>query len=177
MKIIVGSISDRKIKSTLKIAEQLFGVEVFVEGYKANSGMPDTPFDKQTFEGSRNRALDCFNGNKEFNYVLGLESGLVDRYGHIFEEAWATVIDKNKKEYYGYSSGLKVPDYILKKINELKIEHSDVMTIIEEELGKIPNDTWGTYTGGVLLREVSLEESIRNAFIQISAKEKSFYNK
>ena len=66
---------------------------------------------------------------------------------------------------------------ILKKMDDLKMEHSDVMTVIEEEYGKLPNDTWGTYSGGAISREVSLEESLRNVFIQITAPENSFYKK
>jgi len=57
------------------------------------------------------------------------------------------------------------------------MEHSEVMTLIEEEYGKLPNDTWGTYSGGLILREVSLEEALRNAVIQIVAPEQSFYRK
>lgn len=44
-----------------------------------------------------------------------LESGLVERFGQIYEEAWACVISSEMNEYFGYSSGLKVPDSIIKK--------------------------------------------------------------
>ena len=106
-----------------------------------------------------------------------MESGLIERYGHIYEEAWSVVITKDGKEFNGYSSGLKVPDFILNKMDEMKMEHSDVMTIIEDEYGKLPNDTWGTYSGGTILREVSLEEALRNVFTQITCPDTGFYNK
>lgn len=57
------------------------------------------------------------------------------------------------------------------------MEHCDVMTIIEKEFGNLPNDTWSTYSGGVIIREISLEEAIRNSLIQIVSPDKSFYNK
>lgn len=177
MKIIIGSGSERKIKMAQKVADQLFLEKVEVTGYPAKSGVPDTPWDQETFAGAKNRALDALNHQSGAKYYLGLESGLIERYGHIYEEAWAAVIDQNGKEFYGYSSGLKVPDFILKKMDELKMEHSDAMTIIEEEFGKLPNDTWGTYTGGAILREISLEEALRNALIQVTAPEQSFYHK
>ena len=107
----------------------------------------------------------------------GARTTLVERYGHIYEEAWSCVLVKNGKECFGYSSGLKVPDYILKKMDELKIEHCKAMEIIEKEFGNLPNDTWGTYSGGLIMREISLEESLRNAIIQTLPHEKSFYNK
>lgn len=177
MKIIIGSGSERKIKMAEKVASQLFPEPVEVAGYPAKSGVPDTPWDQETCLGAKNRALDAREHRPGADYYLGLESGLIERYGHIYEEAWATVIDQNGKEFYGYSSGLKVPDFILQKMDELKKEHSDVMTIIEEEFGKLPDDSWSTYTGGAILREISLEEALRNALIQVTAPEQSFYHK
>lgn len=176
MKIILGSASGRKINITQKVFSQFFDKEsIQVDGFSANSGVPETPYDQETFIGSNNRALRAKENNPGADFYVGMESGLIERYGHIYEEAWVTVINKDGKKFYGYSSGLKVPDYILKRMDELKMEHSEVMTIIEEEFGKLPNDTWGTYSGGVILREISLEESLRNALIQVVAPKNSFY--
>lgn len=178
MKFVIGSASRRKIEVAEKVIRQLFDKEeVVVEGYASASQVSDTPYDKQAYDGARNRATDAKVHITDGQFFIGLESGLIERYGHIFEEAWAVVITQDGKEFYGYSSGLKVPDYILKKMGELKMEHSDVMTIVEEEFGKLPNDTWGTYSGGMIIREVSLEEAIRNALIQVVAPEGSFYKK
>lgn len=177
IKFIIGSISKRKINAAEKIIRQLFNNNISIIGYNAESQMPDTPYDKQTFDGAKNRALDSKTHITDKDFYIGLESGLLERYGHIYEEAWAAVITSDGKEYFGYSSGLKVPDYILKRMDELKMEHCDVMTVIEEEFGKLPNDTWGTYSGGALLREISLEEALRNTLIQITAPDNSFYKK
>lgn len=177
MKIVIGSASDRKMKIAEKVVKKLFRENIEMKGYASNSGVPNTPYDRETFDGARNRMKDASGNKLGADYYVGLESGLIERYGHIYEEAWAAVMDKNGKEYYGYSSGLKVPDYILKRMDELKMDHSSVMEIIEREFGKLPNDTWGTYSGGMLLREVSLEEALRNAFIQVAAPEDSFFRK
>jgi non-canonical (house-cleaning) NTP pyrophosphatase len=182
MKFIIGSSSNRKIKVTERVIKQLFVAQkdITFENYDAKSQVPDTPWDRQTFDGARNRALDSKSNVVGGDYYIGLESGLINRYGHVYEEAWAVVIAGNGKEYYGYSSGLIVPGFILKKMAELKMEHSDVMNIIDKEYGKYgesPNDTWGAYSGGTILREVSLEEALRNIFIQILAPESSFYKK
>src|SRR3989344_6893738 len=170
MKFVIGSGSKRKIDVAEKVIREFFNKgDIVINGYAAASQMPETPYDKQTFDGAKNRATDTMSHIKDADYYIGIESGLIERYGHIYEEAWAVVISKNGKECYGYSSGLKVPDYILKTMDELKMEHSDVMTIIEKEFGSLPNDTWGTYSGGMIAREVSLGEAIRNALIQIVA--------
>lgn len=178
MKIVVGSASDRKIKVVKKGLKAFFPEEELeVKGFNAKSEVPDTPYDKDTFLGATNRAKGAREANPEADMWIGLESGLVERYGHLYEEAWVCLINNNRKEYYGYSSGLKVPDFVLRKMDELKMEHCDAMTVIEEEYGHLPNDTWGTYSGGLIAREVSLDEALRNALVQALAPENSFYNK
>lgn len=177
MKIVVGSNSQRKIDTVKKVFEHFFkNGEFEVVSHSSKSGVPETPYDKQTFDGARSRAMDAKNNGVVADFYVGLESGLVERYGHIYEEAWSCAITNKGKEYFGYSSGLKVPDYILKRMDELKLEHCMAMEIIEKEFGHLPNDTWGTYSGGIIIREVSLEESIRNALIQSLSHKKSFYN-
>lgn len=177
MKIITGSASKRKIDITEKVVKQLFNdTTIEVTGYASVSGVPETPYDKETFDGARNRALDAQGNVPDADCYIGLESGLIERYGHIFEEAWCVVLFDNK-EYYGYSSGLKVPDFILEKMDTLGRPHSEVMHLIEQEYNKTPSDTWGTYSGAAILREVSLEEALRNALIQVTAPEDSLYKK
>ncbi|HVV14826.1 MAG TPA: inosine/xanthosine triphosphatase [Candidatus Paceibacterota bacterium] len=176
MKIIIGSESKRKIEVAERTLRQFFKDELEVLGYKALSGVPETPYDKETFDGARNRALDAKVHAPDAELYVGMESGLIERYGHIFEEAWSVIL-AGGKEYFGYSSGLKVPDFILAKMNALKMPHSEVMGMLEKEYDLPPSDTWKTYSGGTILREISLEESLRNALIQVTAPEKSFYRK
>lgn len=174
MKIILGSASDRKIKTVEQAFKSLTSEEIVVAGFKADSKVPETPYDKQTFDGAKNRAEHSKKGGKADFYV-GLESGLVDRYGSLYEEAWCVAIAQDGREYYGYSSGLKLPDYVIGEMKRLNKEHCDVMTILEERHGKLPNDTWGSYSAGMITRENSLFEAVRNAFIQILAPKESFY--
>jgi inosine/xanthosine triphosphatase len=178
MKIIVGSVSSRKIEVIERVARQFCEDNIEISGYPAQSGVPNTPYDNQTFEGAKNRALDSKNCGGEADFYIGLESGLVNRYGHMFEEAWACVIDANRQEYYGYSSGLKVPQYVIDKMAELKMEHCDAMHILEQENNNLrDSDTWHSYSGGIIAREISLEEAVRNVLIQVFAPEESFYRK
>jgi len=118
MKFVIGSTSKRKIDTAEKVIRQLFvDGNIIVEGFPARSQMPDTPYDKQTFDGAKNRADDAKAHISDSDYYIGLESGLIERYGHIFEEAWSAVVSADGREYFGYSSGLKVPDHILKKMD------------------------------------------------------------
>lgn len=176
MKFIIGSNSQKKIETAAKVIKQIVNEgEVEVTGYPARSQVSETPWDKETFKGACNRAVDCKSNIGGADYFIGLESGLVERYGRIFEEAWCCILDKNGKEYFGYSSGLKVPDYILKKMDELQMPHYKVMEILEHEHGLPNSDTWSNYSGKMIVRNISLEEALRNALIQIFSPKASFY--
>lgn len=178
MKIIVGSKSKRKIELVTRVIHEIFKNSNFViEGYGAISGVPETPYDQQTFDGAKNRAIGSKENVPRADFYVGIESGLVERYGHIYEEAWCVIVNREGEEYYGYSSGLKVPDYILKRMDELNLPHSKVMVILEEEYSLPDSETWGNYSGGMIAREVSLAEALRNALIQVVAPDGSLYRK
>lgn len=177
MKFAVGSASERKINTARKIISEHLTQEFEIVGSTAKSGVPETPWDKQTYDGAKNRASAAKAAISDADYAIGLESGLINRYGNVYEEAWCCVIDKNGKEFFGFSSGLKVPDYILNKMNESNLEHNQAMTILERQHNLLNADTWGTYSGNKILREISLEEALRNTLIQVFASDKSFYKK
>ena len=101
----------------------------------------------------------------------------MERYGHIYEEAWCVIVTKDGEEFYGYSSGLKVPDFILQRMDEQNLPHSEVMVLLEEEFRLPDSETWGNYSGGMIAREVSLAEALRNALIQVVAPDCSLYRK
>lgn len=176
MKFIVGSASRRKIEIVSKVIHEVFkNKKVDMEGYGAISGVPETPYDQQTFEGAKNRAIGSKENVPYADFYIGIESGLLERYGHIYEESWCVIVTKDGEEFYGYSSGLTVPDYILKRMDEMKLPHSEVMVILEEEFRLPDSETWGNYSGGMIAREVSLAEALRNALIQVVAPDNSFY--
>lgn len=179
MIITIGTKSERKIASVKKIFIDVSKCEkIDIISYAAKSQIPETPWGKETFVGAKNRAYDCKTQNPDADYSIGLESGLVERYGHIYEEAWSCVIDKEGKEYFGYSSGLKVPDYLLQKMKEHNLPHYLIFAKLNNHFDKdINSDTWGQYSGNLIMREISLEESLRNALVQIFASQESYYKK
>jgi non-canonical (house-cleaning) NTP pyrophosphatase len=108
MKLGIGTKSERKVKTIRRSIEQLLAVsDIETHPFPSKSGVPETPWDKESYDGARNRAIDCQKNVPGLDFYIGLESGLVERYGHIFEEAWCCLINNEGKEYFGYSSGLK----------------------------------------------------------------------
>ena len=177
MEWIIGTESPKKIETAKRVIAQVTqSTDFCLTGFNADSKVGNTPYDKDTFEGASNRAAAAQTAYPKADYWIGLESGLVQRYEHLFEEAWACVIDNNNRAYYGFSSGLKVPDIVLTRMKENSLEHWQAMIELRKELGMDTiKDTWGNYTGNKLLRDISLEEALRNALMQALPPKESFY--
>jgi inosine/xanthosine triphosphatase len=166
MRIVVGSASSRKIEVTRQTFARYFPGEVHAEGLAIESAVPPTPYGRDTLRGARHRARAC-RRRRQADYYVGLESGLVRRYGRLFEETWAYVLTPDQRRFVGYSSGLPVPDFILARMRESGREHFQIMEALEAERGWPVGDTWSNYTDGRIRRDVSLDEALRNAVVQI----------
>jgi non-canonical (house-cleaning) NTP pyrophosphatase len=174
MNIHIGSTSEHKQNAVEVVLSEILKEKVHIQTYDVASGVPDTPWNKETFQGAKNRARGIKNINE--GICIGLESGLVKRYGNIYEESWACVI-KDGVEFYGYSSGLRLPDYVVKRMKDDKLDHGPLMRVIRKEVGsRNDKDTWGLYSNYMLLRQTSLEEALRNALIQVFAPEGNLYS-
>jgi inosine/xanthosine triphosphatase len=177
MHVLVGSTNSLKIDVTAAVFGRYLGTDsVHVSGLAVPSGVRDTPAGHQTLDGARNRAFRC-RQRRPADYHVGLESGLVERFGHWYEEAWAVVLARDGAEVKGYSSGLRVPDHVLERMASSGRTHAEVMEIVERKGGMPWSETWGTYSGGLLLRRVGLEEALRNALIQLLPSPNGLYQR
>lgn len=176
MKFVIGTNNKSKIEIARKVLDQIISDNFTIEGKEVDSGVPETPHDQETKRGAQNRAHRLLRST-EYDYAIGLESGLVERYGDVYEEAWCCVLSSGK-ETLGYSSGLKIPDLVVRHMHDKNMKHYEVMRAIKSLL---PNpeekDTWGNYSSMKLTRSVSFEEALRNALIQMFADSNSLYVK
>lgn len=151
----VQEILDHFIKKNSKVKFQLFSRYRKID-------ISETPINDLTPKGAELRAERLKEIiNEDQSIFMGVESGLVKRHGHFFEECWACLIYKDKK-YFGYSSGLLLPAAILKKLN--KKTHVEIMKQLEKVNHISSKETWGNYTKNILQRKTSFLEAIRNAF-------------
>ena len=176
MKLILGSTSQLKIQTVKNLIAQQLAITPDITGMDVPSGVPDTPHEEETKQGACNRAQAIHDARPDV-YAIGLESGLVVRYGDMYEEAWCCIIH-GKEAYLGYSSGLKLPDYVIEEMRKSGQGHGPTLRAIRDKIG-VDNDkdTGGLYTGYRLMRKVSLEEALRNALIQATAHPDSLYTK
>jgi inosine/xanthosine triphosphatase len=176
MKVIIGTKNQKKINTVTSVFKDVLGIsdiEIIAEDVKSN--VPDAPFGRETYKGALNRALNCRKIGLA-DYYIGIESGLVKRYGNIFEEAWSVIVLRDGTKLVGYSSGLLLPEIVARRINNGE-KHGEIMMDFDKilNLPRDNRDTWSRYTGGSISRQVSLQESLRNALIQVSETENNLY--
>ena len=137
-----------------------------ITSFEVESGVSPTPIDEESYLGAFNRAMSLYNQNQNTKNMgdlfVGLESGLVDRYGKRFEECWCVIIDKHKNEYIGISSEYALPNTVKTQLNK-GIKHVDILNNIGLTLNIPPKNTWGIYSNNMINREISFFEAYRNA--------------
>jgi non-canonical (house-cleaning) NTP pyrophosphatase len=177
MKFLIGTKNSEKVATAEVVIQQIVKTQFTLEGVDVPSGFGETPIGEETKTGAYNRATALVV--KQCDYAIGIESGLVERYGDTYEEAWCCIVTKNRKTFFGYSSGLMVPDLITEKMQREELEHFEVMRT-EEIRALLPvrdrRDTWANYSAQMIARRLSFEESLRNALVQIFAPEDSLYH-
>lgn len=178
MIFILGSTSQLKLNITTRVIVSLMGTGTTITGCDVDSNVPEAPWNEQSLIGARNRAIAGRQQNKNADYCIGIESGLVERWGTAYEEAWAAINDKTGNIYTAYSSGLAIPKPVLDIMQQQGLTHDQAIKQIELKLksSDLKNrDTWHTYSGGQISRDISIEEAVRNALIQILENEASLY--
>ncbi len=167
MKLILGTESPLKKKAIQNVlaefkVKKLLKEEVVIVSKKVNHDLPITPFEDETFSYAKKRVDMLISKNTdEGDFFIGLESGLIKRHDIWFEECWAVISNKKHTFFYGYSSGLSLPEVIVKRMKEGERHYEIVNELSDGNPGK---ETWAVYTKGTILRTQSIEESFRNAF-------------
>ncbi|HBD02480.1 MAG: putative non-canonical purine NTP phosphatase [Microgenomates group bacterium GW2011_GWC1_46_16] len=115
MKITVGSTNPVKVGAVME-AFQKYWPECEVEGKEVVSGVAEQPrSEEETKRGARNRALAALGQGE---YGVGLEGGVTEIDGKMFECAWACVVDKRGEEGFGGGLYFELPGKVAEKIRE-----------------------------------------------------------
>lgn len=143
MKALIGTMNPGKIEGA-KLALEKYFDSVEVEGYKASSDVGEQPLNDETFEGARNRVNNSIKyakeNNLEYDFYMGIESGIMEIGNHYYIVNAAVVKDKDGYESIGIGPALPVPyKYTTEIIN------TDFGTVME----KIFHERLGQSVGGV----------------------------
>jgi len=109
--IAVGSLNPVKVEAVRTVMEKIYG-SVRIIPVKVDPGVPDQPFGDDTCKGAVNRAKAALG---ECQLSVGIEAGVFEMYGHLYDVQHCAVIDKEGTVTIGLSSGFRYPD----KVEEL----------------------------------------------------------
>ena len=171
LKVAVGSTNPVKVGAVEEAFTKYFS-ELIVAGVPVVSGVAEQPrSEKETMVGARQRAQAALKQNTEAEYGVGLEGGVTEVEGKMFECAWVAIVNRQGTE--GLAGGLyfELPEKVAEKIRaggELG-PIMDEMTgedNIKQKMGAI-----GMFTKGQLDRKQAYVQIVLSAFIKFVSPE------
>lgn len=116
MKIVVGSRNPVKINAVEEVVRELYG-KVEVIGVEVESGVDDQPrTDEETIAGARRRAREAIQIVEGARMGFGMEGGVYEQDGVLFESAWCAVVDHTGREGLGGGLRFELPEKVAEKI-------------------------------------------------------------
>jgi inosine/xanthosine triphosphatase len=108
MSVAVGSMNQIKVEAVRTVMERIYG-NVRIIPTEVDSGVPPQPFGDDTYKGAVNRAKAALKGNE---LSVGIEAGVFEMYGHLYDVQHCAVIDRKGVITVGMSSGFRYPDKV-----------------------------------------------------------------
>jgi len=134
MKVLIGTKNKSKIEGAKKAFNMYFD-NVEIEGINVDSNVGRQPVNEEIFEGAVNRVNNLYKYVKEnnisFDYLISVESGIINLYDNFFIISVSYIKDKNGYTSFGTSSSYPVPDKYALEI--IKTDLSSVMNKIFKE--------------------------------------------
>lgn len=168
MKVVVGSSNPVKVGAVTESFKQYYP-ESEVISLKVSSGIAEQPMsEEETVLGATNRALAALEYG---DFGVGLEGGVTEIGGVLFECAWCVVVDKTGRRGMGGGLYFELPKTVADRIlnggelgpimNELTGEEN-----VKEKSGAI-----GVFTKGKLDRKTAYVQLVTSALIKFVSPE------
>lgn len=168
MRIVVGSKNPVKVGAVAE-AFKKYWPESEVVGVEVSSGVNEQPMSEiETVRGAKNRAQRSIG---EADYGVGIEGGVCEIEGKLFECAWVAVIDRGGK--LGLAGGLyfELPEKIAAKIRA----GGELGPLMDEFTGKTNvkqgSGAIGIFTKGELDRKAAYVQIVLSAMIKFVSPE------
>ncbi|MEM3506886.1 MAG: inosine/xanthosine triphosphatase [Candidatus Bathyarchaeia archaeon] len=170
MLIIVGSDNPVKVNAVKNVFKSFFGEKLRVKGVKVELNLPKQPIGlKQTIEGAIKRAKFALDFEKNVDYGIGIEAGLIEvpyTISGYMDQQITAILDKELRLTIGASSMFELPKSI---IDEIIKSNNEMEKIIEEffgikDIGK-KQGAIGYFSYGKINRLKLTEQSVIMALI------------
>lgn len=168
MKIMVGSTNPVKIEA-VREAFGKYWPKCEVGGVGVESGVAGQPMsEEETMKGALNRARGALSIGGE--YGVGLEGGVTDVGGELFECAWVAVVDKKGRMGLGGGLYFELPPKVAKEIREGG-ELGPIMERVMKYDVKRTNGAIGVLTKDRLDRKSAYVQLVLSALIKFVSPE------
>jgi non-canonical (house-cleaning) NTP pyrophosphatase len=158
MKIYIATKNENKIAVVRELVVELLTPKAEVFGCDAKSDVSDTPWDDQTYLGAKNRASNSLLENSSADLGIGVETGLTQRFGQLFEETWCCIVDQNQHN---------IPNSVQHRVVENEKAGTKTLEVLDSNTRQ-----WSSYSGNPKIRGVCLSCAIRTALTQFTQKAK-----
>ena len=151
MKVVIASKSPVKEEAVKQGFGKLFPVEAFsFECVAANSGIRDQPMsDDEIRTGALGRIKHARELSPDADFYVGLEGGVEEMYGEMYNYGWVAIESKDFKKGFGRTIAFAIPPAIRDAIVHEGLEQS---TATDKVLSKTGTKT-GTGTIGPLTND------------------------
>ena len=161
MDIAVGSANQVKVSAVRSVMERVYG-EVRITAVDVPSGVPPQPFEGQTHEGSRNRALAALG---DHDMAVGIEAGVFEMLDGLYDIQHCTIVSRDGRETYGHGSGFRYPDAIAALVRGGMTVGDAVHEVYgDTDIGK-KQGAVGLLSKGLIDRKTLTEQSVTAAMI------------
>ncbi len=137
MKVLVASENIVKIKAVETAFARFFDENVEVKGVNVPTGVPEQPFENETYEGAEKRVqnlIEFAKTNKiEAEMFVGIEGGLQKLNGKWFAFGAVCIADNKGRFGSGLSPHFELPEAIIKEL----LSGKELGTVIDEFSGEI----------------------------------------
>ena len=159
--IAVGSLNQVKVSAVRTVMERVYG-EVRITAVDVPSGVPPQPFESQTHEGSRNRALAALG---DHDMGVGIEAGVFEMLDGLYDVQHCTIVSRDGRETYGQGSGFRYPDSIAGMVRGGMTVGDAVHEVYgDTDIGK-KQGAVGLLSKGLIDRKTLTEQSVIAAMI------------
>ncbi len=137
MKVVIGSKSPVKAEAVRRGFQGLFPEIAFVfECVPADSGISAQPMSHAEMRtGALGRAKHARLLSPEADFYVGLEGGVEELHGDLYNYGWVIVESKDNKQGWGQTFGFALPPAIRDLILHEGLEQSDATDKVFEKLG------------------------------------------
>jgi inosine/xanthosine triphosphatase len=136
MLVIVGSENPVKIKAVKNVLKSFFGRKLRVKGVKVDLNLPKQPIGlEETIKGAIKRAKFALDFEKNVDYGIGIEAGLIKvpyTISGYMDQQITAILDRSLCLTIGASSMFELPKSIIENIIK---KNSEMEEVIEEFFG------------------------------------------